>query len=405
LEEESECHHQSGPVSSFPFSSFSLRVLSGVQPTGDLHLGNYLGAIRPWVSLQADHDAFFCVVDLHAITVQPHDPAALHASTRSAAALYLAAGVDPATATIFTQSHVPAHAELAWLLQCVTPLGWLHRMTQYKEKARAARGGDGEEEDGEAEESGGESSSASASSSSSREVGAGLLTYPVLMASDILLYRAALVPVGADQKQHIELARDLAGRVNSRFGGRGWKKLGGRGGRLLAVPEPLIQASGARVMSLTDGTSKMSKSNPAPGSRINLLDSPDTIAAKIKRAKTDGEAGIAALAPDGATPRPEAANLLTIYSAVTGMAPEAAAADVAGLSWGDFKPRLADAVVAHLAPLQAAYAGFAADPAGLDAVLGAGAEKAGAVAEATLADVRQAMGFVARPSARPPRKA
>ena len=416
-----KCERHTRPALSPPLLPvlLSLRVLSGVQPTGDLHLGNYLGAIRPWVSLQADHDAFFCVVDLHAITVQPHDPAALRASTRAAAALYLAAGVDPASATIFTQSHVPAHAELAWLLQCVTPLGWLHRMTQYKEKARAMRGGDGDgesEEGAEAgsEESEGEAGGEASSSSSSRsgggggggEVGAGLLTYPVLMASDILLYRAALVPVGADQKQHIELARDLAGRVNSRFGGRAWKKMGGRGGRLLAVPEPLIQASGARVMSLTDGTSKMSKSNPAPGSRINLLDDPATIAAKVKRAKTDTEAGIAAFGgPDGTIPRPEAANLLTIYSAVTGMSPEAAAADVAGLSWGAFKPRLADAVVAHLAPLQAAYAGFASDPAGLDAVLGAGAEKAGAVAEATLADVRQAMGFVARPPPPPPKGA
>ena len=369
-----------------------------MQPTGDLHLGNYLGALRPWSALQSTHDAFFCVVDLHAITVQPHDPAALAASTRAAAALYLASGIDPQNATIFTQSHVPAHAELAWLLQCVTPLGWLHRMTQYKEKARAVKGTDGGESD-EGEESGsdGASSSPSSSSSSSREVGAGLLTYPVLMAADILLYRAALVPVGADQKQHIELARDLAARVNTRFGGRGWKKLGGRGGRLLTVPEPLIQTSGARIMSLTDGTAKMSKSNPAPGSRVNLLDPPEVIAAKIKRATTDAETGIASVSGDGVTPRPEAANLLTIYAAVTGMSPEEAAADVASCSWGEFKPRLADAVVEHLRPLQAAYAGFAADPAGLDALLGAGADRAGAVAEATLADVRQAMGFTARP--------
>jgi tryptophanyl-tRNA synthetase len=399
-------HHHHQTLSTLPTS---LRVLSGVQPTGDLHLGNYLGAIRPWVQLQADHDAFFCVVDLHAITVQPHDPAALRDATRAAAALYLAAGVDVsptgAGATIFTQSHVPAHAELAWLLQCVSPLGWLHRMTQYKEKARAAKGGveGGSEEDGSegSGEDGATSSGSDATTSSSGgggEVGAGLLTYPVLMAADILLYRAGLVPVGADQKQHIELARDLAARVNSRFGGRAWKKMGGRGGRILTVPEPLIQTSGARIMSLTDGTSKMSKSNPAPGSRINLLDPPDVIASKIKRAKTDAEAGISAVsASDGVTPRPEAANLLTIYSAVTGLSPEAAAAEVGGLSWGDFKPRLAEAVVEHLRPLQAGYARFAGDPAGLDAVLGAGAARAGEVAEGTLADVRQAMGFVPRP--------
>ena len=373
------------------------------------------------MGLQASHDAFFCVVDLHAITVQPHDPAALRAATRAAAALYLAAGVDVSTspggagATIFTQSHVPAHAELAWLLQCVAPLGWLHRMTQYKEKARAAKGmegggGEGGEEGGEGGEegsgSGTESDGAGGTSSSSSaaggggEVGAGLLTYPVLMAADILLYRAALVPVGADQKQHIELARDLAARVNARFGGRSWKKLGGRGGRLLTVPEPLIQASGARIMSLTDGTAKMSKSNPAPGSRINLLDPPDMVAAKVKRAQTDAHAGIAPVsygAGGATTPRPEAANLLTIYGAVTGLDPEAVAAEVGGLSWGDFKPRLADAVVEHLRPLQAEYARFAADPAGLDAVLGAGAARAGEVADATLADVRQAMGFVPRP--------
>jgi tryptophanyl-tRNA synthetase len=231
------------------------RVLSGVQPTGALHLGNWLGAIRNWVELQDSHDTFFCVVDLHAITV-PHDPARLAEDTLSTAALYLACGIDPARSTVFVQSQVSAHSELAWLLNCVTPLNWLERMIQFKEKA--IKQGD--------------------------QVSVGLLDYPVLMAADILLYDADRVPVGEDQKQHLELARDIAQqRINARFGRKG---ADGEPEAILKVPEPLILKEGARVMSLTDGSSKMSKSDPNEGSRITLLDPPELITKKIKRAKT-----------------------------------------------------------------------------------------------------------------------
>ncbi len=199
-------------------------MLSGVQPTGKLHLGNYMGAIKNWVPMQEDYDTFFCVVDLHAITVQ-HDPKDLRAATRNMAAAYLAAGIDPDRASIFVQSHVAAHAELSWLLECTTPMGWLQRMIQFKEKARKQ----------------------------GEDVRAGLLTYPVLMAADILLYQADLVPVGDDQKQHLELTRDIAERINHLYGGKGWKKRGGRGGRVLKVPEPFIPPAGARVMSLQVG--------------------------------------------------------------------------------------------------------------------------------------------------------
>jgi tryptophanyl-tRNA synthetase len=346
-------------------------VLSGVQPTGSIHLGNYLGAIRNWVALQDAYDPFFCVVDLHAITA-PHSPAELAASTRANAALYLAAGVDPKRATVFVQSHVPAHSELAWLLNCVTPIGWLNKMIQFKEKSRKA----------------------------GEDVSTGLMNYPVLMAADILLYNADLVPVGEDQRQHLELTRDIAARFNTLYGGKPWKKRGGaapsgkpRGGRVFKVPEALIPPAGARVMSLDDGTSKMSKSNPAEGSRINLLDGPDAISAKVKRCKTDMADG---LCFDDAS-RPEANNLMTIYQLVTDRSKEDIAAECASLRWSDFKPRLADALVAHLAPLQARYAALRAEDGYLDDVLAEGAERAGAVAEATLADARDALGFVPPP--------
>ncbi|NBP33326.1 MAG: tryptophan--tRNA ligase, partial [Synechococcaceae bacterium WB6_1B_055] len=255
------------------------RVLSGVQPTGSLHLGNWLGAIRNWVELQNSHDTFFCVVDLHAITV-PHDPKKLAADTLNTAALYLACGIDPSKATVFVQSQVAAHAELCWLLNCLTPLNWLERMIQFKEKA--IKQGD--------------------------NVSVGLLDYPVLMAADILLYDADLVPVGEDQKQHLELARDIAQqRVNSRFGSDEQP--------ILKVPKPLILKEGARVMSLTDGKAKMSKSDPNEGSRINLLDPPEVIIKKIKRAKTDPQIGLEINNPD----RPEAANLLGIYTLISGL--------------------------------------------------------------------------------------
>ena len=377
----------------------SKRVLSGVQPTGGLHLGNYLGAIKNWVRLQDEHDAFFCVVDLHAITL-PHEPRALLEATRASAALYLAAGVDPSRSAVFAQSHVPAHAELAWLLQCGTPIGWLKRMIQFKEKsAKAGKAAAAAEAEEHSREASGDGASTSSSSSNEESVGAGLLTYPVLMAADILAYRAELVPVGEDQKQHIELARDIADRFNARYGGRNWKKMGGRGGRLFVPPEPMTPRNGARVMSLSDGTAKMSKSAENDASRINLLDSPEVIASKIKRAKTDAVAGFAdCVDGSGLAARPEARNLLTIYALVTGLAsPEEAARQVAESSWGEFKPKLADAVVEHLRPLQSKYSEVMGDSGELEKIMARGAEDASAVADATLADVRQAMGFVPRP--------
>jgi len=337
------------------------RVLSGVQPTGDLHLGNYLGAIRNWVALQDSYDTFFCVVDLHAITVQ-HDPKVLLNATRTSAATYLAAGIDPAKSTIFVQSHVPAHTELTWLLNCTTPIGWLERMIQYKEKAKKA----------------------------GENVSLGLLGYPVLMAADILVYGSDLVPVGEDQRQHLELARDIAKRVNDQYGGRKWKKLGGRGGKVLTVPEALIPPAGARVMSLLDGTSKMSKSAEAAGSRINLTDSKDQIQQKIKRCKTDSFDGLVFDDPA----RPEANNLLSVYQLMSGKTKEDVAAECASMRWGEFKPVLTDACVAHLEPIQKKYAEVMEDTTYLDSLLADGAEKANQSAEWTLKNVKQSMGFM-----------
>ena len=330
------------------------RVLSGVQPTGSLHLGNWLGAIRNWVDLQQSHDTFFCVVDLHAVTV-PHDPAQLAADTRSTAALYLACGIDPNQATVFVQSQVSAHAELGWLLNCVTPLNWLERMIQFKEKA--LKQGD--------------------------NVSVGLLDYPVLMAADILLYDADLVPVGEDQKQHLELARDIAQqRINSRFGSDELP--------VLKVPKPMIPKEGARVMSLTEGSAKMSKSDPNEGSRINLLDPPELITKKIKRAKTDPQMGLEFDNPE----RPEADNLLSLYALLSGLGREAAASECAGMGWGKFKPLLAETVVEALRPVQERYQSIQADPAELDRVLSAGRDRAATVANSTLERVKTSMGFL-----------
>ncbi|MCP9799469.1 tryptophan--tRNA ligase [Synechococcus sp. RedBA-s] len=330
------------------------RVLSGVQPTGALHLGNWLGAIRNWVSLQDDHDTFFCVVDLHAITV-PQDPALLAENTRRTAALYLASGIDPERSSVFVQSQVTAHSELTWLLNCVTPLNWLERMIQFKEKARKQ----------------------------GENVSVGLLDYPVLMAADILLYDADLVPVGEDQKQHLELARDIAQqRINARFAPEDRP--------LLKVPEPLILAEGARVMSLQDGRSKMSKSDPNEASRINLLDPPELITRKIKRAKTDPVMGLEFGNPE----RPEADNLLGLYALLSGVGREFAALECASMGWGQFKPLLAEVAVEALRPLQERYEAIRAEPGYLDQVLRSGRERASAVAETTLERVRAAMGFL-----------
>ena len=332
------------------------RVLSGVQPTGALHLGNWLGAIRNWVDLQESHDTFVCVVDLHAITV-PHDPSRLAEDTRSTAALYLACGMDPKRCSVFVQSQVAAHSELCWLLNCVTPLNWLERMIQFKEKA--VKQGD--------------------------NVSVGLLDYPVLMAADILLYDADLVPVGEDQKQHLELARDIAQqRINARFGDKETP--------VLKVPKPLILKEGARVMSLTDGRSKMSKSDPNEGSRITLLDPPELITKKIKRAKTDPLRGLEFSNPD----RPETDNLLGLYAILSGKGREQAASECAEMGWGQFKPMLAEATVNALEPIQVRYRELMSDPAELDQVLSTGREKAETVANATLERVREALGFARR---------
>ncbi|MFN5464580.1 MAG: tryptophan--tRNA ligase [Cyanobacteriota bacterium] len=344
-----------------PSASARPRVLSGVQPTGALHLGNWLGAIRNWVDLQDNHDTYFCVVDLHAITV-PHEPTQLAEHTLTTAALYLACGIDPSRSTVFVQSHVSAHAELCWLLNGVTPLNWLERMIQFREKA--VKQGD--------------------------NVSAGLLDYPVLMAADILLYDADRVPVGEDQKQHLELARDIAQqRINARFAP---KDASGEPIPILKVPEPLILKEGARVMSLTDGRSKMSKSDPNEASRITLLDPPDLIAKKIKRAKTDPVMGLEFDNPD----RPEADNLLSLYALTSGKSRASVAEECAAMGWGAFKPLLTEAVVEALSPIQDQYRTWRGDSERLGAVLEEGRQRASAVAEATLDRVRDAMGFLPR---------
>ncbi|GMI89330.1 ovule abortion 4 [Hibiscus trionum] len=345
-------------------SSVRKRMVSGVQPTGAIHLGNYLGAIKNWVALQNSYDTLFFIVDLHAITL-PYDTQQLSKASRNTAAIYLACGVDTSKASVFVQSHVRAHVELMWLLSCATPIGWLNRMIQFKEKSRKA----GDE-----------------------NVGVALLTYPVLMASDILLYQSDFVPVGEDQKQHLELTRELAERVNYLYGGRKWKKLGGRGGSIFKVPEPLIPPAGARVMSLTDGLSKMSKSAPSDQSRINLLDPKDVIANKIKRCKTDSFPGLEFDNPE----RPECNNLLSIYQIISSKTKEEVARECQDMNWGTFKNLITDALVDHLHPIQVRYEEIISDPAYLDGVLADGATKAAAIADATLENVYQAMGFLRR---------
>lgn len=329
------------------------RVLSGVQPTGNLHLGNYLGAIRNWVEGQQEYENFFCVVDLHAITV-PHDPKTLADNTRAVAALYLACGIDLDHSTIFVQSHIPAHTELTWLLNCITPLNWLERMIQFKEKAIKQ----------------------------GENVGVGLLDYPVLMAADILLYDADKVPVGEDQKQHLELTRDIAIRLNYQFGSEETP--------VLKVPDPLIRPEGARIMSLTDGTRKMSKSDPSEQSRINLLDDPDTLRQKIKRCKTDPVRGLEFDNPE----RPECHNLLTLYAILSNQTKDAVAEECREMGWGQFKPLLTETTVEALRPIQEKYHEVMGDPGYLDGVLRDGQARASEIANATLARVRAALGFL-----------
>lgn len=328
------------------------RILSGIQPTGELHLGNYLGAIRNWVEIQEEYDSFLFMADLHAITV-PHDPKALAENTYKVAALYIACGIDPERSTIFVQSHIPAHSELAWLFNCITPLNWLERMIQFKEK----------------------------SIKQGENVSIGLLDYPVLQAADILLYEPDLVPVGEDQKQHLELTRDIANRLNFQYGSE--KK------PILKVPEPMIKTEGARVMSLTDGTKKMSKSDPSEMSRIDLLDPPDAIAKKIKRCKTDPVRGLEFDNPE----RPECQNLLTLYMILSGKTKEEVAAEGTEMGWGQFKPAFTEVLVESLKPIQDKYHELRSDKAYLETILRNGREKAGAIADQTLGKVKDALGY------------
>jgi tryptophanyl-tRNA synthetase len=328
------------------------RIFSGIQPTGNLHLGNYLGAIRNWVKLQKDFDCIFCIVDLHAVTT-PQDPRLLAAQTREVTAAYIASGIDPDACIIFNQSTVPGHSELGWLFGCLTPLGWLNRMTQFKEKAGKQK----------------------------ENASLGLYAYPVLMAADILLYKATHVPVGEDQKQHLELARDIAGAFNRQFGVE-----------FFPLPEPQIFGAATRVMSLRDGTKKMSKSDASDFSRLNLADSAAQIADKIRKAKTDPN-----VLPDsvaGLEGRPEAENLLGIYAALTDKTLEDAVAEFAGAQFSTFKGALADVAVAVLGPIGAEMKRLLADPGAIDAILRRGAEKAGAIADPILADARRLMGFL-----------
>lgn len=328
------------------------RAFSGVQPTGNLHLGNYLGAIRNWVEGQSQYENFFCVVDLHAITA-PHNPATLASDTYTIAALYLACGIDLEYSKIFVQSHVSAHSELTWLFNCITPINWLTDMIQFKEKA--VRQGE--------------------------NVNTGLLDYPVLMAADILLYQADKVPVGEDQKQHLELTRDIADRFNYQFA-KGKPPI-------LKVPDPLIRKEGARVMSLMDGTKKMSKSDPAEGSRINLLDPPDVIQKKIKRCKTDMEKGLTFDDPA----RPECNNLLGLYMILSGKTKEAVAEECQDMGWGQFKPLLTETMIEALKPIQEKYQAVMTDKGYLESVLRDGREAAEAIANETLNHVKAALGY------------
>lgn len=331
----------------------SKRVLSGIQTTGNLHLGNYLGALRNWVEIQQDYDNFFFFADLHAITV-PHDAKELAENTLKMAAIYLASGIDLECSTIFVQSHVSAHSELAWLLNCVTPLNWLERMIQFKEKA--VKQGE--------------------------NVGVGLLDYPVLMAADILLYDADKVPVGEDQKQHLELTRDIAARVNDRFGKKKQP--------VLKVPDPMIRKEGARVMSLTDGTKKMSKSDPSELSRIELLDSPDVIKRKIKKCKTDPIKGLTFDDPE----RPECDNLLSLYQILGNKTKEEVARECQDMGWGQFKPLLTETTIEALKPIQDKYHELMGNRDYLNSVLREGADKASSVANQTLTRVKNALGFL-----------
>jgi tryptophanyl-tRNA synthetase len=322
------------------------RVFSGMQPSGNLHIGNYLGALKNWVRIQHDYECIFCIVDLHAITVH-QDPAELRAKIHEIAALYLAAGIDPKVSSIMVQSQVPAHAELAWMLTCVTPIGWLERMTQYKAKA-----------------------------AKQESVGDGLLQYPVLMAADILLYQAGIVPVGEDQAQHLELTRDVAQRFNSLYGDT------------FVVPGTSLPAVGARIMGLDDPSQKMSKSETAANHAVSLLDPPSKIRKTIMRATTDSNPCV-----DFETAGPGVLNLLAIYQAFSGESDDAMKRTFTGMRYGDLKKQVAEMVVSHLEPFQERYRQITGEPGYLDGVLREGADRVRPLADETVHLVKERMGL------------
>ncbi len=330
------------------------RILSGIQPTNNLTIGNYLGAIKNWVQMQGtdDFENLFCIVDLHAITVT-QDPESLHKATLGTAAAYLAAGIDPTKSTIFIQSHVRAHTELAWLLSCNTPMGWLNRMTQFKDKAGKNRD----------------------------KAGLGLYAYPTLMAADILLYDTTHVPVGEDQKQHVELTRDIAQSMNHHYDTD-----------LFVLPDPVIQGEAKRIMSLRDGSKKMSKSDPSDFSRIHMTDSNDEIAQKIRKAKTDPEPLPDAM--DDLDNRPEAKNLVAIYAAFQNKSSSEALLELAGKNFSEFKPMLTDAIINHMSPIRDRIHDYLSDPAELEVILKTGAETARNIADLTVNRVKKTIGFV-----------
>ncbi|WP_373489672.1 tryptophan--tRNA ligase [Parasphingorhabdus sp.] len=329
-----------------------MRTVSGIQPTGNLHLGNYLGAIKNWVKMQDEGECLFFLADLHAITVH-NDPAELAANCREMVAALVAAGVDPAKSILFNQARVPAHAELAWLLICNTPMGWLDRMTQFKEKSGKHK----------------------------QRASLGLYGYPVLQAADVLAYQATHVPVGEDQKQHLELARDIAAKFNS-----------DTGTETFVLPEPFIGKSAARIMSLRDGNAKMSKSDPSDLSRINMSDDDETIARKLKKAKTDPEPLPDNMAELG--DRPEARNLIGIYAALADQSQEAVLAEYAGKGFGDFKPALADLAVSTLSPIRQRFEELRKDTAAIDTILSEGSHKASALARPTVEAAYTALGLL-----------
>ncbi|MDR3440406.1 tryptophan--tRNA ligase [Telmatospirillum sp.] len=328
------------------------RIFSGIQPTGNLHLGNYLGAVRNWVRLQNDFECLFCVVDLHAITVW-QDPAVLKTHTREVAAAVLAAGVDPKKNILFVQSQNPDHAQLAWIFNCVARMGWLNRMTQFKEKAGKNR----------------------------ENVSVGLFAYPNLMSADILVYKATHVPVGEDQKQHLELARDTAQKFNSDYGRE-----------VFPLPEPVIMGAATRIMSLRDGTKKMSKSDESDYSRINMTDDADAIALKLRKAKTDPLPLPDSL--DGLAGRPEAANLLDVWAALSDGTRQAALDRFAGRTFSEFKKELTELAVSVLGPIGSEMQRYLADPTELDGILKAGATAARALSAPVLAEVEEVVGFL-----------